>query len=127
LTVKEAIEILDDCVVDIHPHKVFVALGEEDESNPNAIAEYAELVSSIRQKLPEAKIILIGLINGSSFAESFNKSILSLCDNKNVKYVELVKNGPSENAIYKAQFKQISSFLRTKPITMGDAFDLTSL
>ena len=127
LTVKEAIEILDDCVVDIHPNKVFIALGEEDESNPNAVSEYADLISAIRQKLPEAIIFLIGLINGSSFAESFNKSMLSLCDNKIVKYVELLKEGPSENALFKAQFKQISCFFRTKPITMGDAFELTSL
>ncbi len=127
LTVKEAIEILDDCVVDIHPNKVFIALGEEDECNPKAASEYADLISAIRQKLPKSVIILIGLMNGSSFAENFNKSILSLCDNKKVKYVELVKKGPSENALFKAQFKQISCFFRTKPITMGDAFELTSL
>lgn len=122
LTVKEAIEILDDCVVDIYPDKVFVALGEEDESNPNAVSEYAELISAIRQKLPETKVFLIGLINESPFAENFNKSILSLCDNINVKYIELVKKGPSENAIFKAQFKQMSCFFRSKHITMGDAF-----
>ena len=127
LTVKEAIEILDDCVVDIHPNKVFISLGEEDESNPNAFSEYVDLISAIRQKLPEAKIFLIGLMNGSSFAESFNKSMLSLCDNKKVKYVELVKKGPSENALFKAQFKQLSCFFRTNPITMGDAFELTGL
>ena len=127
LTVKEAIEILDDCVVDIHPNKVFVALGEEDESNPNAVSEYADLISTIRQKLPKTTVYLIGLTNESAFAESFNKSMLSLCDDKNVKYIDLVKKGPSENALFKAQFKQISCFFRTKPITMGDAFSITSL
>jgi len=127
LTVKEAIEILDDCVVDIHPNKIFISLGEEDESNPNAFSEYADLVCAIRQKLPETIIYLIGLINSSPFAESFNKSILSLCDNKTVNYVDLVKKAPSENALFKAQFKQISCFFRTTPITMGDAFELTSL
>ena len=127
LNVKEAIEILDDCVVNINPRMVFIALGEEDESNPNAVSEYAELVSEIRQKLPDTIIFLICLTNGSSFAESFNKSMLSLCDNKNVKYVDFIKKGPSENALFKAQFKQMSCLFRTKPITMGDAFDLTSL
>lgn len=127
LTIKEAMEILDDCVIDINPSKVFLALGEEDESNPNAVSEYTELVSAIRQKLPDAIIILIGLLNGSSFAQSFNKSILSLCDNKHVKYVELVKRAPSENALFKAQFKQISSFFRSDPITMSDAFELLSI
>ena len=127
LTIKEAIELLDECVVDIHPNKVFIALGEEDETNPNAVSEYAYLIGTIRQKLPKATIFLIGLIKPCPFAESFNKSILNLCDNKTVNYVELVKKAPSENALFKAQFKQISCFFRTKPITMGDAFELTSL
>ena len=126
LTVKEAIEILDDCVVNIRPSKIFIALGEEDESNPNAVSEYADLISAIRQKLPEVMIFLIGLTNESSFAKNFNKSMLSLCDNKNVKYIDFVKKAPSENALFKAQFKQISCFFRTKTITLSDAFELAS-
>ena len=127
LTVKEASEILDDCVVDIHPSKVFVALGEEDESDPNAIFEYTRLISTIRQKIPKAMIYLIGLTNASSFAESFNKSMRSLCDNKTVRYIELIKKSSSENALFKAQFKQLSCFFRTRPVTMSDVFSLTSL
>jgi len=127
LTVKEAIEILDDCVVAIHPSKIFIALGEEDASNPNAVSEYAELVYAIRQKLPGTMIYLIGLVNDSPFAEVFNKNILSLCDNKNIKYIALVQKCQSENALFKAQFKQISCYFRTRPITIGDAFALRSL
>ena len=127
LTVKEAIEILDDCVVDIHPSKVFIALGEEDEADPNAASEYSRLISTIHQKLPEAMIYMIGLTNGGSFAEKFNKNMLSLCDNKNVKYIDLIKKSSSENALFKAQFKQLSCFFRTPPITMSDVFSLASL
>lgn len=127
LSVKEAIEILDDCVVDIHPGKVFVALGEEDEADPNAIFEYTRLVSTLRQKLPKAMIYLIGLTNDGLFAENFNQNMLSLCDNKNVSYIELIKKSSSENALFKAQFKQLSCFFRTKPITMCDVFSLASL
>lgn len=127
LTVKEAVEILDDCVIDIHPSKVFVALGEEDESNPNAISEYAELISTIRQKLPNTIMYLIGLTNGGSFAERFNQSMISLCDNKKVNYINLIKKAPSENALFKAQFKQLCCFFRTGPLTISDIFGLASL
>ena len=127
LTVKEAMELLDDCVVDIHPSTVFISLGEEDEANPNAASEYACLVSKIRQNLPNTMVYLIALTQSGSFAENFNKTILSLCDNKNVKYIDLVKKAPSENALVKAQFKQICCFFRAKPITMSDAFCLASL
>ena len=127
LTVKEASEILDDCVVEIHPSKVFVALGEEEEADPNAILAYMQLISAMRQKLPKAMIYLIGITSGSSFAESFNQGIRSLCDNKTVRYIELIGKSPSENALFKAQFKQLSCFFRTKPITMSDVFSLASL
>jgi hypothetical protein len=127
LTVKEASEILDDCVVEIHPSKVFVALGEEEEADPNAILAYTQLISAMRQKLPKAMIYLIGITSGSSFAESFNQGIRSLCDNKTVRYIELIGKSPSGNALFKAQFKQLSCFFRTKPITMSDVFGLASL
>ena len=127
LTVKEAMELLEDCVVDIHPSTVFISLGEEDEANPNAASEYACLVSKIRQNLPNTMVYLIALTQSGSFAENFNKTILSLCDNKNVKYIDLVKKAPSENALVKAQFKQICCFFRAKPIAMSDAFCLASL
>ncbi|MBQ9098677.1 MAG: hypothetical protein IJY50_04525 [Clostridia bacterium] len=127
LTVKEAIEILDDCVVDIHPSKVFIALGEEDESDPDAVFAYGCLISTLRQKLPGAMIYLIGLTNEGLFAEGFNKNILSLCDNKKVKYIDLVKKSASENALFKAQFKQLSCFFRTRSIAMSDVFSLASL
>ena len=127
LTITEAAEILDDCVVDIHPSKVFVALGEEDESNPHAVSEYEDLIATIQQKLPNAMIYLIGLTNGGSFAETFNQSMVSLCDNKKVKYIDLIKKAPSENALFKAQFKQLSCFFRTSPLTISDVFGLVSL
>ena len=127
LTVKEAIEILDDCVVEIHPSKVFVALGEEDKSDPNAVHEYTRLISAMRQRLPKAMIYLIGLTGGGSFAESFNQGMRSLCDNKTVRYIELIGKSASENALFKAQFKQLSCFFRTRPVTMSDVFSITRL
>ena len=126
LTVKEAIEILDDCVVGIRPSKVFVALGEE-EADPNAILAYTQLISAMRQKLPKAIIYLIGITSGSSFAESFNQGIRSLCDNKTVRYIELIRKSPSENALFKAQFKQLSCFFRTRAVTMSDVFSITRI
>lgn len=127
LTVKEALEILDDCVIDIHPSKIFIALGEEDESNPDATSEYSLLIATIRQKLPKSTIYLISLTNGSSFAENFNKNMLSLCDNKSIKYIDLIQKSSSETALFKAQFKQLSCCFRTTPITMSDVFSLASL
>ena len=127
LTVKDASEIIDDCVIEISPCKVFIALGEEDENDPSAVSEYSQLIDTIRQKLPRSTIYLIGLTGESSFAKNFNKNMLALCDNKSVKYIDLVKKSSSKSTLFKAQFKQLSSFFRTEPINMSDAFSLASL
>ena len=127
LTVKEAMEILDDCVVDLDPSKVFVALGEEDESDPDAISEYTSLIASIREKLPNAMIYLIGLTNGGAFAEKFNQNMMNLCDNKYVRFISLVQKRASEHDLFKAQFKQLSCFFRNNPMTLSDIFSIASL
>ena len=43
LTLCEALELLHDCVIAVKPKKAFIALGEEDENDPNAIEEYNSL------------------------------------------------------------------------------------
>ena len=122
LTIAEATELLDDCIFNIRPSKLFISLGEEDSENENAISEYSHLVSEIREKLPDCSLYLICLATESDFAEAFNENVKRLSNEKNVKYVELVTQCSSDIGLYKAQFKQLSYFFRGRPITMSDAF-----
>jgi len=122
LTVGEALEIVEDCVIALSPSKVFVALGEEDENNPEAIKEYNLLVSEMRERLPECKLYLIGLIQDGEYAERFNKNIVELCDGKKVKYINFISKSVSEATLYKVRFKQLSSFFRNRPLTSSEAF-----
>ena len=124
LTIKEAAQIVDGCVLDIHPNKVFLALGEEDENDPEAITGYTRLVEKIRSRLPECTLFLIGLPDGGKYAEDFNRNLLRICDGKTVKPINFIKKNVSETALYRARFKQLSCFFRNKPLTMSDAFDL---
>lgn len=121
LTTSEALKIVQECVISIAPAKVFIALGEEDENNANAINEYNQIVQIIKSALPKCKICLICLQGNSSYVERFNKNILSLCDNKRVWNIRFVSSSTKENS-YKAQFKQLSCFFRYKSLSMVEAF-----
>ncbi|MBQ7921845.1 MAG: hypothetical protein IJ325_04605 [Clostridia bacterium] len=127
LTTKEALEIVNDCVIAIHPSKLFLAVGEEDANNPDAVQEYTKLVAELRSRLPQCHLYLIGLTGGTPFAENFNRKIQHLCDDKNTEYICFVTNRTSENALYKARFKQLSCFFRSGSLTLIDAFNSVSI
>lgn len=127
LTLKEALEIVNDCVISISPRKIFLSLGEEDESDPDAIARYSSLISEIRKSLPESNLYLIGLSGPGEFVGEFNKYLRSLCDNKKIKYIDFVSKPMSEAALYKARFKQLSCHFRNKPMTSNEAFEIASI
>lgn len=122
LTVQEASELVQDCVISIAPAKIFIALGEADEYDADAIKKYKEIVKNIRSSLPKSKIYLISLKETGVYAQKFNENMRSLCDDKTVKYIQLVSPSLGETAIYKAQFKQLSCFFRNGRVTMADAF-----
>ena len=127
LTVQEALEIVEDCVVKIKPRKLFVSLGEEDEGEADALQAYARLVSLIRSRLPECELFLIGLTGQGQYAEKFNQKIRELCDGRSVRYVDFGTTPTVDAAQYKARFMQLSCFFRNNPLTVGDAFALAEL
>ena len=126
LTTSEALEIVQDCIITINPAKVFIALGEEDENNINAIKEYNQIVKLLQSALPKSKIYLIYLQGNTPYTERFNANILSLCDNQKICSIRFASSSTESN-VYKTQFKQLSCFFRTPPITMSDVFSLASL
>ena len=121
LTIQDALEIVNDCVIAIRPSKLFLAIGEEDENNPDAIREYSRLVSELRSRLPQCHLYLIGLTGGGAFAEDFNRNIQRLCAHKNTEYIHFVTTKASENTLYKARFKQLNCFFRSGTMTLTDA------
>lgn len=127
LTLRDALEIVKDCVISINPCKIFLSLGEEDEDDPDAINRYTHLVSYIHSQLPECNLYLIGLTGSGKFAQKFNENIRSLCDGKKIKYIDFVSKPTSEAALYRARFKQLSCFFRNKPLTSGEAFAMASI
>lgn len=126
LTTSEALEIVQDCIISIRPAKIFIALGEEDENNIDAIKQYNQIIKRIRSALPNSKIYLICLQGNTPYVERFNANILSLCDNKQIWNIRFIASSNTETNVYKTQFKQLSCFFRAKPLTMVEAFAMAN-
>ena len=127
LTIDEAQALLQPCVIDIEPEKVFIHLGEDESLGQKAFEQYCFIVRMIRQKLPHTKIYLISLGTNSEDAERFNERIAALCDNKRVYYVRFPRNTLTGVAQYKARFKQLSCFFRSRPVSLSEAFAIARL
>ena len=89
LTVKEALEIVRDCIIAIRPSKVFVALGEEDEKNKDAIKQYNEIVQKMRAEMPKCQIFLIELLGDGAYEKEFNENFLSKHTDKLAEFIKL--------------------------------------
>lgn len=124
LTISEAKEIFNDCVVGLHPSKLFISLGEEDKDNIDAIKEYKEVLNNAMKSLPNCQIYLIGLDKDSESAKTLNQKIKGLCNSERVEYVELVWSKEVMLSVIRKQFKQLSRFFRTKSIDFTDAFEI---
>lgn len=126
LTTSEALEIVHDCIISISPTKIFIALGEEDINNANAIKEYNQVVRLIQSALPKSKIYLVSLQGDTPYVKKFNANILSLCDNKKIWNISFNCSSSVKSNTYKEQFKQLVCFFRDKSLTMVEAFTMAN-
>lgn len=127
MTIDEALELLQPCVIDIAPSKVFLNLGEEDCAQADGFEKYSKIVQTIRQTLPHTKIYLIALLGKGQAAEGFNKHIEGLCDRKHIFFIRFSGASLTGIAQYKARFKELSCFFRSQPIAFSKAFAISSL
>ena len=124
LTISEAKEIFNDCVISLRPSKLFISLGEEDKENLDAIRDYKEILKNALNSLPNCQIYLIGLEQDSEVSKALNQKIKALCDNKRVEFVELGWTKEELLSGIKKQFKQLCRFFRSKSIDFTDAFEM---
>lgn len=127
LTIPDAFEIAQDCVIPLQPSKLFLSLGEEDKENPQAAQQYEKLVRMLRTNLPKTQLYLICLNGLDEQTEAFNAHLVSLCDKKQIHSIHFSTLQTSDAAQLKARFKQLSCFFRNRPLRMTDAFAVTDV
>lgn len=127
MTSEEAEELLNPCVLDIAPRKIFLQLGESDGSKDEVLRHYRAILRIVRAKLPETKVYLIGLPPKSELAAQMNETMKSLCDNKKTKYIPFSYQRQDSKNQYTSQFKQLMQYFRDRSIDMIDAFSVSEL
>lgn len=126
LTLLEAEEILDDCILELKPEKIFLALGETDLDNPSAMSVYSRILRKIQSKLPAAKIYVLP-VQKDTFSKNeesrvaFNKNLRALSERLHVTFLDLPDLAPS-NVLYEKIFKRLGCFFRKSPLTFTEAF-----
>ena len=120
LTLADAAQALQDCVLAIKPAKVFLAFGEHDAENPDAFTRYKGILHYLRTELPAAKLHVIGL--PGEHLQLLNEQLTSYCRENDLPFIRFAKAATLQNGLYKAQFKQLSCFFRNAPMNLSDVF-----
>ena len=126
LTLEDADEILSECVLELKPSKIFLALGEMDVDSPSAITTYGKILKKIQTRLPLAKIYLLPVENpkNAPTVSAFNEKLHALCRRTGVTFLEVPDTNSSSVALYEKLFKRLHCFFRDNRLTFAEAFSL---
>ena len=117
LTVDEAFDVLETCVLDLMPSKLFISLGDEDEKlldyNEKTFLEmYARLLDKVHAELPACKIYLL--------TPEYRFALKALAQQKKAFYIDLSANKEPD---YVSSFRKIKTFFRDGNIRFGEAWN----
>ena len=123
LTLPEAEAVLNECVLELRPSKIFLLLGENEPCTPSALAVYARIVKKIQAKLPSSHVFILSLPSQNDGDRcEFNEKLKRLAEQHGVKYLELSFNAPSHGMLYEKVFKRLHCFFRGDRLTFAEAF-----
>ncbi len=122
----ELLEMIDVCVTDLKPSKIFINIGTNDLSNSRIpiselMENYDKIISEIEEKLPEAMIYLMAYypVNYEAAAENMreclkirnnekirnaNAEVKKLAEKHGQRYIDINKNLMDEQGRLKAEY-----------------------
>lgn len=118
LTAEEALEVLEPCVFELIPSKLFLSLGEEDIKKPDYqeavfLDQYAQLLRRIKEELPACRIYIL--------SPEYNFALKSLAQREQVSYIDLTANAAPD---YVSAFRKIKTFFHDGTICFSEAWNL---
>ncbi|MGN1345530.1 MAG: SGNH/GDSL hydrolase family protein [Eubacteriales bacterium] len=121
LTLADAEEYLTDCVLNIRPSKIFLALGDCDLDNPSAMTIYRRILRKIQEKLPDAHLYVLSVALAGDRAKTFNNALCTLCRETGAQYLDICYPSGGDAHPYSRVFKQMTRFFRDTAISFTDA------
>lgn len=115
LTVKEAKNVVEDCLKYLSPESILVSFGENEVLNDEFYNDYKELILKIRRLYKNAKLCILQTRGSGKDCE---ERLKKLADELRVTFIPVTKNTESDKAV----FGEMSSFFRHGKISFLDAF-----
>lgn len=129
LTLAEAESVLNECVLELQPSKIFLSLGETDADDPAAVSTYGRILTKIKRALPKAAVFVLSVRStdkneNDEGVYAFNEKLRELCKRHSATYLD-VSNFDSPN-VYEYTFKRLRYFFRNAPLSFSQAFALAN-
>lgn len=127
--IEEICNMLDVCVLDLKPGKVFVNLGDSDikcgTDIDDFISNYEWILYTINTET-EADIYVVSVMSDSPSAKEINKRLKKLSEEYGCRYVDITGAlGTESQDIH--MFDLIKAFARTHPITFDEAMNTVAV
>lgn len=132
LSVFEAEQLLDVCVLELHPSKVFVNLGERDvtaaslETVEAAAAQLEWLLYQIHSRAPACELILTSVLQDGAAAELYNGALRDLARSCGCRFLDLTPAAGRADVARKA-YSLLKTFFRSGKLSFCDAMRLQTV
>ena len=126
-TVEDALQLLDECVYDLHPHKVFLNFGEVDMTRPDFdqerfITEYEELIHRTREG-DRRSVYIIPVLSAKPEAEKLNLALRALAERTGSCYVDVADIHSFEKPRVRL-FSELTHYMREGRMSFSEAMNV---
>ena len=123
-TLKDAFDLLDECVYELHPHKVFLNFGETDMARPDFdqerfIAEYEQLIQKTHEG-GKRTVYIIPVLSTKPEAERLNLALRALAERTGSCYVDVADIFQFEKPRVRL-FSELTHYMREGRMSFSEA------
>ena len=123
-TISEISDMLEQCVFELDPAKVFVAVGDYDIKKPDFspdefLNQYEYLLYQIHSKI-NTEIYIVSVFSDSPIAAAVNKRLRGLAKENGCKFINITSAINFDNRELRV-FEALRFYFRVKPICFSDA------
>lgn len=115
LTVKDAINVVEDCLKNLNPESILISFGENEVLNDEFYSDYRALIAKIQRFHKNSKLCILQPRGSDITCEKRLKKIAS---EMKVKFIPVTDETETDRAV----FGEMSSFFRRGKISFLDAF-----
>ena len=124
MKISDAPSLVDACILDLSPQKVFIEIGSEDMQDENFdindfITQYEWLLYTVHTKT-KAKIYIVSSIGGSKRAKDISDRLIGLSKNYGCDYIDITRSVNGSQPELKV-FDQLKFYIRSERINFYDA------